>query len=130
MPYFRDGIHRYMSPDNFRTLRDAGLEIGSHTLNHANLPALLRSNVGAFQSELVNSKAYLEAELGQPVDLLAYPNGAWDAATAAEVGAAGYRAAVSTLAGGFQQPGERYWLRRFPADPSEAPATVLARLRQ
>lgn len=129
MPYFQDRVHRYMTPDDLRALRDAGMEIGSHTLNHATLPVLLRLNFGAFQSELVNSKRSLERELGQPVDLLAYPNGAWDVLTADEVRRAGYRAAASTLAGGWQRPEEFYWLRRFRADPWEAPGTVLARLR-
>lgn len=129
MPDFRDGVHRYMSLDDIRALRDAGQEIGSHTLNHASLPALRRLNFGAFQAEIVQSKALLEEALGQKVDLLAYPNGAWDYATAEEVRRAGYRAAASTIAGGWQRPQDVYWLRRVRADPWESPQTVLSRLR-
>jgi peptidoglycan/xylan/chitin deacetylase (PgdA/CDA1 family) len=129
MPDFRDGVHRYMGADDFRALREAGMEIGSHTLNHASLPRLLRLNFGAFQSELVDSKRMLEQMVGRSVELLAYPNGAWDHATADEVRRAGYRAAASTMPGGWQRPEELYWLRRFRADPWEAPGTVLARLR-
>jgi peptidoglycan/xylan/chitin deacetylase (PgdA/CDA1 family) len=130
MPGFTDRVHRYMSLDDFRTLRDSGMEIGSHTLNHASLPPLLRFNLGAFQAEVVTSKAILERELGVRIDLFAYPNGAWDYLSADEVRKAGYLAAASTLPGGVQRPEERYWLRRFRADSWEAPATVLARLRR
>jgi len=129
MPGFRDGAHRYMTPDHYRALRQAGMEIGSHTLNHASLPSLRRINFGAFLSELVDSKAYLEEEVGDTVDLLAYPNGAWDPATAEEVRKAGYRAAASTMRGGWQRPEDLFWLRRIRVDPWEAPGAVLARLR-
>ena len=128
MPAFRDGVHRYMTLDEIRLLRDAGFEIGSHTLNHANLPALLRLNPGAFEAELIGSRTQLEQALEQPIDLFAYPNGAWDAATVQEVQRAGYRAAASTQAGGLQRPEERYRLRRVGANPWEAPSEVLARL--
>ena len=129
MPGFRDGVHRYMSSDDFRALRDAGMEIGSHTLHHASLPYLLRANYGAFQSEVILSKQFLEDELGQTVDLLAYPNGSWDYPTADEVRKAGYRAAASTMPGSWQRPEDRYWLRRIRADAWEPPGVVLARLR-
>lgn len=128
MPSFRDGVHRYMSPDDFRLLRDAGMELGSHTLNHASLPALLRFNFGAFLSEVVNSRSQLERELGQPITLFAYPNGSWDYATAEQVRLSGYRAAASTLPGGLQRPEERFWLRRIAVNPSDPVGTVLARL--
>jgi peptidoglycan/xylan/chitin deacetylase (PgdA/CDA1 family) len=118
-----------MSSDDFRALRDAGMEIGSHTLHHASLPYLLRANYGAFQSEVTLSKQFLEDELGQTVDLLAYPNGSWDYPTADEVRKAGYRAAASTMPGAWQRPEDRYWLRRIRADAWEPPGVVLARLR-
>jgi peptidoglycan/xylan/chitin deacetylase (PgdA/CDA1 family) len=127
MPAYRDGVHRYMTQDDMRTLRDSGMEIGSHTLNHASLPALLRLNFGAFLTELSGSRSSLESILGQPVDLFAYPNGAVDPSTAAYVQQAGYRAAASTRAGTIQRPEERYWLRRIGASSSESPATVMSR---
>jgi peptidoglycan/xylan/chitin deacetylase (PgdA/CDA1 family) len=128
MPNFHDGVHRYMTPRDLRALRDAGMEIGSHTLNHASLPALLGLNYGAFQSEIVNSRLVLEEQLRRRVDLLAYPNGAWDHATASEVARAGYRAAASTVPGAWQRPDDRYWLRRIRADPWEPAGTVLGRV--
>lgn len=128
MPGFRDGVHRYMTLDQIRQVRDAGFEIGSHTFNHANLPRLLRLNVGAFQAELIESRTVLEQELALHVDLFAYPDGAWDAATMQEVAAAGYRAAVTTRPGGWHRASERFNLRRMGTNPWEPPGDVLARL--
>ncbi|MFN0071220.1 MAG: polysaccharide deacetylase family protein [Chloroflexota bacterium] len=128
MPAFRDGVHAYMSGDEIKDILAAGLEIGSHTLNHASLPALRRSNLGAFFSEIVVSKRQIEDLVGQPINLFAYPNGAVDAPTAADIAAAGYRGAASTVPGGWQSSSLRYYLRRLPASSGESPATILARL--
>ena len=125
---FQDGVHHYMNGDDFRTLRDAGFELGAHTLNHAHLPNLLKFNLGAFQAEVVDSKTLLERELGRPVDLFAYPNGAFDAPTVQEIRRAGYRAAASTRPGTGQRSEELYMLHRIGANSWERPATVLQRL--
>jgi peptidoglycan/xylan/chitin deacetylase (PgdA/CDA1 family) len=127
---FQDGVHHYMNSDDFRTLRDAGFELGSHTLNHANLPNLLKLNLGAFRAEVVDSKTMLEQELDLPVGLIAYPNGAFDAPTVQEVLKAGYFAAASTRPGAWQRSEELYMLHRIGANPWERPATVLQRLGQ
>lgn len=128
MPSFRDGVHAYMNTDEIRDLVTGGQEIGSHTLNHANLPALRRVNFGAFLAELVLSRGQIEALTGHSVDLFAYPNGSVDLPTATEVERAGYRGAASTIQGNWQTSGLRYFLRRVPANPWEAPSTILARL--
>ena len=128
MPAFQDGVHRYMTPQDFTTLRDLGFEVSSHTMNHASLPALRRLNFGAFLAELAVSRRELESLLQQPVRLLAYPYGTWDLGTAAEVERLGYRAAVSTMPGALHRPSERYWLRRIAVNPWEAPGKVVARI--
>jgi len=105
------------------------MEIGSHTLNHASLPALRRANLGAFFAEIVDSRSQIENLLGRPVDLFAYPNGAVDAPTAAEIESAGYRGAATTIQGAWQTSNLRYYLRRYPANPWEAPSEILTRIR-
>ncbi len=125
---FQDGVHHYMNGDDFRTLHDAGFELGAHTLNHAHLPNLLKLNLSAFQAEVVDSKTLLERELGRPVDLFAYPNGAFDAPTVQEIRRAGYLAAASTRPGAWQRSEELYMLHRIGANSWESPATVLQRL--
>lgn len=129
MPSFRDGVHAYMTPEEIREVADSGQEIGSHTLNHASLPALRQLNFGAYQSELHLSRALIEEMIGRPVDLFAYPNGAVDALTASDV-ATGYRAAASTIAGSMQSTERRYFMRRVGADPWQDPATVMAKFDQ
>lgn len=128
MPGFRDGVHAYMNAEELRELAEAGMEIGSHTLNHASLPALRRWNLGAVWAELNVSRHLLEEITERPIDLFAYPNGSVDAATAAEVEAAGYRAAASTVAGTYQTLANRFVLRRIPANASEAPSNILSRM--
>ena len=129
MPAFRDGVHVYMSPEEIKEVAEAGMEIGSHTLNHPSLPALRSANLGAFFAEIHVSRSQLEEMIGRPVETFAYPNGAVDAPTAAEVENAGYRGAVSTIQGNWQSSAVRYWLRRYPANPWEAPSEILTRIR-
>jgi peptidoglycan/xylan/chitin deacetylase (PgdA/CDA1 family) len=125
---FQDGVHHYMDGNDFRTLRDAGFELGAHTLNHSHLPNLLKLNLSAFQAEVVDSKTLLERDLGRPVDLFAYPNGAFDAPTVQEIRRAGYLAAAGTRPGAWQRSEELYTLHRIGANSWERPATVLQRL--
>jgi peptidoglycan/xylan/chitin deacetylase (PgdA/CDA1 family) len=56
-----DPIWRLMTWNNIRQLRDAGWEIGSHTLSHPHLPKLDDSQLN---DELVFSAKHLERQLG------------------------------------------------------------------
>ena len=60
LPGFDDKQPNHMSLDDFRTLVDAGMSVQSHTINHAELPPLLRINRGAAEAEVVESKQILE----------------------------------------------------------------------
>jgi peptidoglycan/xylan/chitin deacetylase (PgdA/CDA1 family) len=60
----------YLSWDGVRALSAAGMEIGSHSVDHARLPEL---PVEEARKELAESKRELEKQLGHPVVLLAYP---------------------------------------------------------
>ena len=129
MPSFRDGVHVYMSPEEIQDVANAGMEIGSHTLNHASLPALRRVNLGAFFAEINVSRSQIENLIGAPVNIFAYPNGAVDAPTASEIENAGYRGAATTIQGSWQTSSRRDFLRRYPANSWEAPSEILARVR-
>jgi peptidoglycan/xylan/chitin deacetylase (PgdA/CDA1 family) len=63
---------RGMSWAQIRELRDAGMEIGSHTLSHPNLAAVSDARV---TTELADSKRILEDRLGETVSSVAYPFG-------------------------------------------------------
>lgn len=107
----------FLGWEQIRKMRRAGMEFGSHTKSHEILSHL----TAEFQRrEIVESKAILERELGEPVDALAYPVGgfrSYTPATQAMVRQAGYRMAF------IFEPGinrdlvaQRYELRRMSVD--------------
>jgi peptidoglycan/xylan/chitin deacetylase (PgdA/CDA1 family) len=90
---------RIADADGIRRLHAAGLEIGAHTVTHADLTTLSRERAVA---ELRDSRLHLEELIQAPVTSAAYPYGspAPDAARAA-----GIRAAARTAgAGRFTDP--------------------------
>lgn len=89
-----------------RAMADAGHEIGSHSISHPDLTTLSDARLW---SELVDSRARLQAVSGQSVDIFAYPYGAWNSRVAATVEAAGYRAAVAAWGGAWWSP-EKWWV--------------------
>ena len=74
----------------------AGMEFGSHTVNHHILPKETPDEV---RRQLTQSKATLEQHTHKPVIALAYPTGAYSPAVVAWVPEAGYRAAVGIFPG-------------------------------
>lgn len=64
---------RFLSWDEAREMRDAGMSIGSHTRSHA---ILGRISPALQKEELVDSKREIEAQLGSKVRGVAYPVGA------------------------------------------------------
>ena len=87
----------YLSWDDVRALDRAGMEIGSHTVDHARLADLPDDKVRA---ELADSRRELEKQLGHPVVVLAYPYNSVRARIVSAAREAGYRVAVSGPAHG------------------------------
>lgn len=100
VPVGRIGRRIMMSWDEIREMRDAGMTIGAHTVNHYNLTCLDDSDVTA---EVEISKETIEAALGERVNHFAYPNGRTDkhcdARVAGIVAKAGFRSAVTSING-------------------------------
>jgi len=115
MPGFERYGQGHMTVAQFRDLRAAGMTVGSHTVNHARLPTLIKENQGAALAEIVTSRDILEREV-DGVDYFAYPHGLFDAASAQVVIETGYRAAVTTLPGIRHMLGSRFVLRRIRAN--------------
>jgi peptidoglycan/xylan/chitin deacetylase (PgdA/CDA1 family) len=115
MPDWRgDHVHSYMSNDDFAMLvNDYGMEVISHTLNHANLPRERVRNNGDWQAEIVDSKRRLEEIVGggYTVQGFCYPFGAYDAPTLDLVGQH-YRIALTTQPGTVQTTAELLTLHR------------------
>lgn len=97
-----------------RTLHEAGMEIGGHTMNH---PILSRVDDARAGEEIAAGKARLESLIGAPLRAFAYPNGRPDTDYAARhvrmVREAGFSCAVSTAWGTAHRGSDIYQLPRF-----------------
>jgi peptidoglycan/xylan/chitin deacetylase (PgdA/CDA1 family) len=102
----------YMNGDQIREADRSGIEIGSHSVNHANLA---RSSLGSVRAELVDSKRNLEQLLGHPVNAFCYPSGKYTGTVAYEVAAAGYHNATTTAWGAWHSMGDRFVWGRLRA---------------
>lgn len=114
---------RILDAAEIRQLSNAGIEIGSHTVNHLRLTEL---DPGRRRIELAHSKDQLENILGQSVTSFAYPYGAYDDACEAEVAAAGYVGACTTRTGMAIRDRSPFALRRLTISNTDT-AGALAR---
>ncbi len=103
-----------MTPDQVRTLSEAGVEIGAHTVNHPILRVLPESEQ---RHEIQHSKAELESWIGKQVQHFAYPNGVTgkdlDTDTVRYVQESGFSTAVVTDKGTSSGQTSPFLLKRF-----------------
>lgn len=92
---------RMLTEDEVRSVAEAGVEIGAHTVSHADL-AQLPPDV--CREEVTASRAVLRSLTGRSVDMFAYPWGSVSPVATAAVQAAGFRAAVTADARGGWAP--------------------------
>lgn len=110
-----------MSSAQVRGLRDAGMQIGAHTVSH---PILARLSRQAAEREIADSKHALEALLGERVSQFAYPNGKpgedYSPESVELVKRLGFDAAVSTSWGVARMTVDPFQVPRFtPWDRSK-----------
>lgn len=86
----------WMTWGHLRGLEAQGWDIGSHTVDHREIPGLSPTDAAA---ELRQSRFKLERILGHPVQWFCYPAGRVDAAAVEEVRKAGYVLATTTANG-------------------------------
>jgi peptidoglycan/xylan/chitin deacetylase (PgdA/CDA1 family) len=94
-PYAPRG--RIVTAGELRELHAGGVEIGGHTVTHPDLTALPRERACA---ELAQGRRELEAIIGAPVRVAAYPFGRATGETIAACAAAGFEAACRTSGAG------------------------------
>lgn len=90
----------WLTWDMVRELRDAGMEVGGHTVDH---PILARLGADEQRAQVAGCAARIEDELGQPMRMFAYPVGqrdSFDAASRAALREAGVELAFA-FHGGF-----------------------------
>ena len=111
----------FLDWDAARALPDAGLTIGSHTMEH---PILARESAEVQRHSLRESKRALQDEIGVEVSTLAYPNGTrndYDTTTLTEVESAGYDYAVTTWGGAVTDAVRPYEVDRALVGPYTHP---------
>lgn len=82
-----------LSWTEIKKMRDAGMEIDSHSVNHDNMAKM---DLATMRTELSESKKTLEDNLGIDIKYFAYPGGAYSATTEIETKVAGYLSATTT----------------------------------
>jgi peptidoglycan/xylan/chitin deacetylase (PgdA/CDA1 family) len=103
------GRPSYMTSEQLSEVDRSGIEIGSHTVSHANLAT---ASAWAVQAQLTESKQYLERLLGHEVVSFCYPSGKFTSTVASQVAAAGYHSATTTRFGYAHTVSDRYiWTR-------------------
>jgi peptidoglycan/xylan/chitin deacetylase (PgdA/CDA1 family) len=115
-----------------RSLHQQGIEFGSHTVNH---PELVKLDWPAIKSELTDSKAEIEQQLGTAVQSFAYPY-AFPSANHAFVEmftnllkASQYNYSVTTQIGQVRSTNESLTLKRLPVNSADDPLLVGAKIR-
>lgn len=86
----------YMSWPQAQELRDAGVEIGAHTLDHIDLAI---QPLPSAKHQITDSGTILRQRLNAPVTTFAYPSGQYNANTVKIVGESGFSSAVTTAFG-------------------------------
>ena len=110
-----------MTSQEVKAMRQAGMQIGAHTVSHPILAQLTHEQA---RQEISGSKNFLEQLLGERVGLFAYPNGKpgedYSPQSVAVVRSLGFDAAVSTAWGTTSAGDDLFQIRRFtPWDQSQ-----------
>jgi peptidoglycan/xylan/chitin deacetylase (PgdA/CDA1 family) len=90
----------YMGWQEIRALRDAGMEIGAHSISHPDLTTL---GLDELRHQVAQSGATIAAELGSPVVSFCYPGGRFNDTVAAVARESGFTSATTTLPDGPQE---------------------------
>ncbi|MBA3351324.1 MAG: polysaccharide deacetylase family protein [Blastocatellia bacterium] len=91
-----EGSREHMSEEDIREMSASGIEFGSHGMNHK---LFNRIDTGEVESEVSESKNYLEDLLQQDCRVFAYPAGFFTEFSQSVVKRAGYIAAFTTVYG-------------------------------
>ncbi len=112
-----------MTWEQLAEMRDAGVNIGSHTVSHSPLNARKgRTEVEYAEwvrGELVNSKAMLEEKLGIPIKTLAYPYGLHNEVVRKAAADAGYEAAFTVYGQHMRRDADGIMLGRYAVESSK-----------
>lgn len=91
-----EGEREHMCEANIREMAEAGIEFGSHSMNHKLFDRIEPQEI---EQEIVESKNYLENLLQKDCRVFAYPAGFYTVYSQEAVKLAGYIATFSTIYG-------------------------------
>jgi len=105
----------FLTIDQIKEMDQSGLvEFGSHTKNHVYLAQTDRKKINY---ELVESKRFLEENLGKPIRIFCYPYGDYSPTVIEEVKKVGYVLAFTIEEGGATFFNQQYSLDRYYITP-------------
>ena len=106
----------FIPRQQLKIMVQAGIEIGAHSMTHANLVKL---DEAACWQEIIESKQNLEVLLGEPVISFAYPYGSYNATVKQLTERAGFRCAVATDRGGLYLEDDLFTIFRVNIMPRD-----------
>lgn len=119
----------WLTWDMVRDMREAGMEIGGHTVNH---PILTAQPPEVQRAEIEGCAARLRDELGEPMRLFSYPVGlpdSFDSTTRSIAARAGVELAFSCYGGATtRRSRDPLDIRRMPIGPALSPERFQALL--
>jgi peptidoglycan/xylan/chitin deacetylase (PgdA/CDA1 family) len=118
----RMGTSGYLSWDEVRRLRDAGIEIGNHTWDHLGMADLSPDEQARTVRE---AQRTIEAELGSAPRTFAYPGGSYNDGAIAAVRGAGIQAAFTTASGRAVSWANRLTIPRLNVSGAWSPELLL-----
>ncbi len=123
----RAGERTALSPAKLRTLAGLGMEIGDHTVSHADLP--FRSALRA-SFEIVHAADQIDALVGVRPSTLAYPYGGRSSRDQRLVAEAGFALALTTVGGCVESASNQFSVPRLRVDPGTTPTALLASVQR
>ena len=115
-----------------RELQRAGIQFGSHTVNH---PKLYQLSWSEIQDELAQSKQTIEKHLGERISSFAYPyafpqeDNEFVERLAKLLRKCGYDNCATTAIGRMGQEGNPFWVKRLPANGSDDQSLLLSKMK-
>ena len=99
----------YVTWDQLREMANAGMEVGSHSIDHLDLRG---KSIAFLTNQIAGSKQIIESRLGRTVKTFSYPSGEYDANSISVLRANGYLGAVTEIQGVQQTSDNVFELRR------------------
>ena len=104
---------RKLKWEQIKQMQKSQISFGAHTVTHPILTCLSREDA---EQEILESKKRIEQEIGEPVNLFAYPNGGekdFDKEVKSIIQKLGFSAAVTTIFGGNSRETDSFELQRI-----------------